>query len=378
MHRIDASGNVAGEFTDGDPGTNTPATVVDSPWLNDVQEELVNAVLSAGIALVKGTQTQLRDAILSLARRPNLGAWPKRQNSDSFSAGGNERGLWYLGGLWIALSGDAAHAAKIVTSPDSFWWTSRTHPLGSTDYPNGVAIGGDNGSYVIVAGNGKILTSPDGFTWTSQTSGVAVALNDVACDGAQFVAVGGDGSTPVILTSPDGVTWTSQTVPAGIGTITHVTVGGGVWVASVQRSPGGSYGFITSSDGVTWTLQAYSSTPALCPIGYGAGLFVSSTEDSPMASMITSPDGITWTARTLPVGTSDTGDIIQGIIYSEGRFVAASKDGYVFTSADGITWKQRGEISATLPLHALATDGDVYAVSGLSGTSGIYATTPVA
>src|SRR5689334_23146164 len=54
-------------FSKGNPGTGTPATVVDDWWLDQLQEEVCNVIAAAGIALAKGTNTQLRDAILAIA-----------------------------------------------------------------------------------------------------------------------------------------------------------------------------------------------------------------------------------------------------------------------------------------------------------------------
>jgi hypothetical protein len=59
VHKIDTDGNVAGAFTDGDPLIPTPATVIDAPWLNAVQGELVNAIEGLGGTLVKGTNNQI-------------------------------------------------------------------------------------------------------------------------------------------------------------------------------------------------------------------------------------------------------------------------------------------------------------------------------
>jgi hypothetical protein len=58
-----AVGGVVGYFTEGDPQTSTPATVVSSDWLNMVQEEIMNVVLAAGLTPSKTTRTQLRDSI---------------------------------------------------------------------------------------------------------------------------------------------------------------------------------------------------------------------------------------------------------------------------------------------------------------------------
>lgn len=64
MHQIDTTGNVGGLFVDAVPGVS-PGTIVDHSWLNDTQQELCNMITSQGIALVKGTQTQLEAAVAS-------------------------------------------------------------------------------------------------------------------------------------------------------------------------------------------------------------------------------------------------------------------------------------------------------------------------
>lgn len=66
MHRIDAAGFAVGNlFTDGNPSTGTPATVVDAAWLNDQQENVAQLVEAAGIVLSKGDYTQLLKAIVT-------------------------------------------------------------------------------------------------------------------------------------------------------------------------------------------------------------------------------------------------------------------------------------------------------------------------
>lgn len=65
MHRIDASGYAAGNvFTDGNPATGVPATVVDAAWLNNIQETLAQTIEAAGLTLAKGDYTQLIKALI--------------------------------------------------------------------------------------------------------------------------------------------------------------------------------------------------------------------------------------------------------------------------------------------------------------------------
>lgn len=64
MHRTDGDGHSSNLFTDGNPSLGIEATQVEQHWLNAVQEELVHVILTkAGITLVKGTNTQLGQAL---------------------------------------------------------------------------------------------------------------------------------------------------------------------------------------------------------------------------------------------------------------------------------------------------------------------------
>lgn len=72
MHRIDGDGATPGNlFTEGNPATSTPATVVTDDWLNAVQEEVCNFIEGQGITLLtSGTDTydQLDAALKKLIR----------------------------------------------------------------------------------------------------------------------------------------------------------------------------------------------------------------------------------------------------------------------------------------------------------------------
>lgn len=69
MKRTDSDGStVDNKFTNGDPLTGVPATVVDADWLNSLQEEIALFIESQGITLDQtGVDlTQLQDALNSL------------------------------------------------------------------------------------------------------------------------------------------------------------------------------------------------------------------------------------------------------------------------------------------------------------------------
>jgi hypothetical protein len=64
---IPGSPGPPGYFTQGNPGLGIPATVPGFEWFNGVQEELVAAILDAGLTLDAAVLTQLRTAMRRLA-----------------------------------------------------------------------------------------------------------------------------------------------------------------------------------------------------------------------------------------------------------------------------------------------------------------------
>jgi hypothetical protein len=77
MYQIDASGvatslptpaaaGTAGYFTNGNPATATPATVLDADFFNAVMMELLNVVSAASITPTKGTNNQVLAALQAL------------------------------------------------------------------------------------------------------------------------------------------------------------------------------------------------------------------------------------------------------------------------------------------------------------------------
>ena len=67
MDRIDTVGATAeSQFTVGNPIAGVPATVLGDVYLNDVQEELLAVIESAGLTPTRGVQTQILEAVLAL------------------------------------------------------------------------------------------------------------------------------------------------------------------------------------------------------------------------------------------------------------------------------------------------------------------------
>jgi len=67
MHKINTAGATAeNEFTEGNPGSGVPATVVGAAWMNSVQRELVACVEAAGLELDEDDDGQLLEALQTL------------------------------------------------------------------------------------------------------------------------------------------------------------------------------------------------------------------------------------------------------------------------------------------------------------------------
>lgn len=77
MHRTDAAGATGDHlFTNGDPASGTPCTLVDADWLNALQESVCQVIEGAEITLVKGDNTQLLDAIMAIIASALSTTWP--------------------------------------------------------------------------------------------------------------------------------------------------------------------------------------------------------------------------------------------------------------------------------------------------------------
>lgn len=68
-----AAEGTAGFFTDGNPATGTPATIVPADFLNMMMQELINVALEGTAPLSKSSYTQVRDAISNMVANASAG-----------------------------------------------------------------------------------------------------------------------------------------------------------------------------------------------------------------------------------------------------------------------------------------------------------------
>jgi len=189
MHRIDAAGFAAGNlFTDGNPSTGTPATVVDAAWLNDLQENVCQVIEATGIVLVKGTYGQLLTALRA------AGVFQTQAQFDNSSkvattafvkaAVGSYSGHNVVGTTTLT----AANAGNVIACAGS---STITLPAASALLAGSAITIFAIGAAVVVQRSGADLIQPNGGTVTSITLNAGDTLVLESNGAAVWGAIGG-------------------------------------------------------------------------------------------------------------------------------------------------------------------------------------------
>lgn len=111
--------------------------------------------------------------------------------------------------------------------------------------------------------------------------------------------------------------------------LTKVEYLNGIFVAVGENGA-----IVTSSDGVSWIARNSGTNEPLCDVAYGNGLFVAVGTGG---IILTSPDAEVWTIRK-PAQKGPPYTIhLLNVSYVNGVF-AATGDGVVYTSHDGVDW----------------------------------------
>ena len=296
-----------------------------------------------------------------IAYSANGTTWIAVENSTFKSVSINA--IAYGGGKFIAVGNEIAgsvlddkYGLMAYSTDSGVTWTNITENItgltwsrNGTDYNIGAinAIAYGNGKFVVGSTGGFIAYSADdGTTWTAvqdttfrmdtQSDGV----NSIAYGNGKFVAGGGGNSVPEMAYSTDGTTWTKISI-SGFNEIESITFGNGKFVAVGQ---GGRYNdhfgkAAYSTDGINW--QAVDNilvggvtgeTSNLNAVAFGNNRFVTGGFDGAngvYAGRIGySTDGASWTkVSNSPFDTSEYRDVITGIAYGGGKFVAVGVRG---------------------------------------------------
>jgi len=237
--------------------------------------------------------------------------------------GNTLRGVSYSDGRFYALG----ELGTVVSSTNGGDWKLLSAPTPNTLF----AVAHGNDVYVAVGDWGTVLTSSDGVDWSKQDSGTTARLNSIAFGNGLFVAVGG-ASSGAIFTSNNGTNWVSQggSIPSELRA---VAFSGGLFIAE-----GLAFSILTSRDGTNWVSQ-----PARCFLGgiaYGNGRYVvagnyflvNGNESEFRAQALVSWDTTNW------IRTDLGNDIIEGVAFGNGIFVAVGYGSGAYISTDGTNW----------------------------------------
>ncbi|HWI63294.1 MAG TPA: hypothetical protein VNT75_15765, partial [Symbiobacteriaceae bacterium] len=195
---------------------------------------------------------------------------------------------------------------------------------------------GQDYSRLWAAGEGKLLrmsfqekkpssahTSGDlGATWQTQTTNLTAFpyMRALTWDGTQFLAAGEDG---IIRASADGVTWEDRLPRGHRQDWTDLAFGDGRFVALANGD------VAISADGLTWDLQPRPKPEPLYlrSIVRGPDRFVATG-----LGVYTSVDGVTW-KQQVPADWP-----LSSVVWGSGRYVAIRHNETV-ASLDGTVWQ---------------------------------------
>jgi uncharacterized repeat protein (TIGR02543 family) len=266
-------------------------------------------------------------------------------NSWSYPGSGTTTDIYtvaYGNGLFVA----GGNIGLILTSTDGTHWQQL--PAVFEAYLDSVYGGG---RFVMVGLNGVIKTSVNGTDWTTAASGVEDALYGVEYGNSTFVAVGLNGR---VLTSADGTNWIIQT--SGITQrVVDVAYGDGQFIAI-----GNSGGVWTSPDGIAWTSHDPINNLYPTSIAYGNGKFVMTASAGEIAT--SSDGGASWSVKQVIPYVYKW----QSVEYANDTFVAVGIYGFIYTSTDGLTWRDfRGAKNTEIAKWPAATFEDAVYGNGM-------------
>lgn len=248
MHRIDASGYAAGNvFTDGNPATGVPATVVDAAWLNNIQETLAQTIEAAGLTLAKGDYTQLIKALIVNGMQGsyfNVAAAAGTANAITASYTPSITAL--ANGMTLYVRAGSANTTTTPTfTPKSGTIAAKTIVKGAGQ----ALVAGD------IAGGGHWIelqydATLDSWVLLNPANGIGLDSRYIQASGATLTGAL-NFATPVSLAS-------AATVNIGAAASNNVTITGTTTITAFDTIAAGAVRNVTFSGALTLTHNATS------------------------------------------------------------------------------------------------------------------------
>lgn len=193
-----------GEFTNGNPSTGTPATVLPGYQMNALVQEIRNAIVAAGITPSKSDNTQLAAAIPALVRAPASSYGVDTGTANNYVVALSPALTAYVDGMKVRFkAGHANTGASTLNAGPSALPILGT---GGTTLGSGVIVAGQDyeviylsaaSSWLLLAQTGGQLVVP-----TATISGAAVNLAQL--NAAIPAAFTSGGSTTLTLPASGG------------------------------------------------------------------------------------------------------------------------------------------------------------------------------
>lgn len=184
-----------------------------------------------------------------------------------------------------------------------------------------------NGQFVLTAAQG-VATSVDGLVWTAPDLQPADTLQDVAWNGALYVAPADNGA---VYTSMDAKSWTRSISTGLSGTVTRIVTDGSAFFGIAGSD------IVTSSDGLAWaSVHSVSGSFGDINVDHGVIVGVGATQAS-----LSSDHGAHWEDSAIADASH-----CSGVTYFAGEWMAVCSGGeaivgLLYTSVDAMTWKER-------------------------------------
>jgi len=391
----------SGFFTDGNPATSTPATVVPAEWLNAVMMELVNVVTGAGLTPTKNQFNQVALAVKTLIQNQGFNYGGDAGSANAYAVAYTPAVTSVFDGLRLRFKATNANTGAstfcpapgtIVASP--LWGANHSALQGGEISPNSdvevvwnSSLNSGAGAWVLLENTGGALqVSPaTKSSHAPQISQVASALGAV--------------NTKVYTAAASSFTLTADRVVAATalaGGIAYVTSGfsktinlattgaGGMDTGSAPTSGYVAIYAIYNPTSNTWALLATNATSAAVPEVYSGANMPSGYT----ASCLVSVWGTTSTANQFRAGLQRGRNITFVAVVclntstTQASYTSLSISSTVPPNATTVYGSANPQSSAasTLQVH-IAGDGagvgDNYIVAtssstGSVGTSGVF------
>ena len=248
-------------------------------------------------------------------------------------------GVAYGAGRFVTVGvSGISNGVTLQSSPDGIHWTQHA-VLGTNwtgfDGPRLTDVAFGNGQFIAVGASSSIgLVSSNGMDWQPRGIGFGSSITRIRFDGTKFLALNG-----WVFSSLDGITWTVvytgwtvQDAAFGDGTL----VGAGSFYDETHQIIHILAGIVRTNGTVAVTLDdarpAFYPSPSL-RVAFGNGRFVVAGTVIGLSLLYTSPDGVTWQDHSAAAT-----DLLYGVAFVEGQFVAMGNHGILLTSPDGENW----------------------------------------